>query len=109
VAAAGKAEVGGDVPARQVDMRLCACELIGDARECFRTVDENFQRVPRPRERLPICPAARGRVKGRQPADLGEAAAVMGCDRFGNPVAQGAVDAQERTCRCWRSLQAGDL
>src|SRR3954469_6258941 len=63
VSLAPQCELRRDIPAGDVDMRLGACELLGESRQEVRTVDQNLDVVAAARRRITIGPEARRRLE----------------------------------------------
>ena len=61
-------ELGGEEPARQMDVRLRARELRGDRGERFRAVHEHVEPVPWPRGKASVRVRELGRVESVLPA-----------------------------------------
>ena len=83
--AAGELELGGDVPAREVYVRLGGGDGFRHRRQRCRAIDQHLERVSGPRPWIALGPASRRRIDRRPPADAAESSPVM---RTGEPLDQ---------------------
>ena len=89
-------EVGREVPARQVDVRLRGAQRLRDRRQRLRAVDEDLDRVPGARRRAFIRPATGRWLQRLRPTDPREASPVMAADLLRDLFAEPALHGEER-------------
>jgi hypothetical protein len=88
-------EIGREVPACDMDVRLSLLQLPNHPRERFGTVDQDLQSTTRARPWLSPGPTTRGSLERREPADPIQPPPVVGADGSADRRSQPAISAED--------------
>jgi hypothetical protein len=88
-------EIGREVPAGDVDVRLSSLQLRHHPGQRLGTVDQDLERTPRARPWLSPGPTTRGSLERRKPADPLQPPPVVGADGVADRRSQPAISPED--------------